>query len=568
MPHNISLITTIAAALGFGLIFGFIATRMKLPALVGYLAAGIVIGPATPGFVADTALAGQLAEIGVMLMMFGVGLHFSLDDLWDVRRIALPGAILQIGVATAMGMGLAHFWGWSLGGGLVFGLALSVASTVVLLRALEERGILDSLNGRIAVGWLVVEDLVTVLVLVLLPPLAGSLGGNVDPAHADASLWRTLAITFGQVAGFIVFMLVVGRKLFPWILWQVARTGSRELFTLCVIAAAVGIAYGSTQLFGVSFALGAFFAGMVLRESELSHRAAQESLPLRDAFAVLFFVSVGMLFEPKILIEQPLHVLVVCAIIIFGKSIAAFLLVVALRYPFKTALIVSASLAQIGEFSFVLAALGISLGLMPHEGQSLILAGAILSIALNPLLFSATKPLLRWIGSGELARKFELQADPLAELPPTVDQSKLSGQVVLVGYGRVGRSIAETLTARGIHFVVAEQNRDLVDQLRKQGIPAVAGNAGEPSVLIQAHITHATMLVIATPDTFHVRAMIDTARALNPDILSVVRSHSEEEAGLLRRELAGKVFVGERELANGMARHVIEAFEKGKGGAH
>ena len=567
MPHNISLITTIAAALGFGLVFGFIATRMKLPALVGYLAAGIVIGPATPGFVADTALAGQLAEIGVMLMMFGVGLHFSLDDLWDVRRIALPGAILQIAVATAMGMGLAHWWGWSLGGGLVFGLALSVASTVVLLRALEERGILDSLNGRIAVGWLVVEDLVTVLVLVLLPPLAGSLGGNVDPAHAGASLWRTLAITFGQVAGFIVFMLVVGRKLFPWILWQVARTGSRELFTLCVIAAAVGIAYGSTQLFGVSFALGAFFAGMVLRESELSHRAAQESLPLRDAFAVLFFVSVGMLFEPKILIEQPLHVLIVCAIIIFGKSLAAFLLVVALRYPFKTALIVSASLAQIGEFSFILAALGISLGLMPHEGQSLILAGAILSIALNPLLFSATKPLLRWIGSSELARKLERQADPLAELPPTVDQSKLSGQVVLVGYGRVGRRIAETLTARGIHFVVAEQNRDLVDQLRKQGIPAVAGNAGEPSVLIQAHITHATMLVIATPDTFHVRAMIETARALNPGILSVLRSHNEEEAELLRQERAGEVFIGEHELANGMARHVIEAFEKGKDGA-
>ncbi len=569
MPHDISLITTIAAALGFGLIFGFIATRLKLPALVGYLAAGIVIGPATPGFAADTELAGQLAEIGVMLMMFGVGLHFSLDDLWDVRRIALPGAILQIAVATAMGMGLAHVWGWSIGGGLVFGLALSVASTVVLLRALEERGILDSLNGRIAVGWLVVEDLVTVLVLVLLPPLAGSLGGTVDPANAGASLWYTLAVTFGQVAGFIVFMLVVGRRLFPWILWQVARTGSRELFTLCVVAAAVGIAYGSTKLFGVSFALGAFFAGMVLRESELSHRAAEESLPLRDAFAVLFFVSVGMLFEPAILVEQPLRVLLVCAIIIFGKSIAAFLLVVTLRYPFKTALIVSASLAQIGEFSFILAALGISLGLMPHEGQSLILAGAILSIALNPLLFRLTQSLQCWIGSSELARKFERPADPLAELPMSVDQAKLSGQVVLVGYGRVGRRIAATLAARGIHFVVAEQNRDLVDQLRKQGIPAVAGNAGEPAVLIQAHITHATMLVIATPDTFHVRAMIETARALNPQIQTVVRTDSEEEAELLRNERAGEIFIGEHELANGMARHVVAAFEKQKdSGAH
>ena len=566
MPHDISLITTIAAALGFGLIFGFLAARLKLPALVGYLAAGIIIGPATPGFVADAEIAGQLAEIGVMLMMFGVGLHFSIEDLWDVRKIALPGAILQIGVATAMGMGLAHWWGWTLGGGLIFGLALSVASTVVLLRALEERGILDSLNGRIAVGWLVVEDLVTVLVLVLLPAFAGALGGKVAPGAEAVSLWQTLAVTLGQVAGFIIFMLVVGRKLFPWILWQVARTGSRELFTLCVIAAAVGIAYASTKLFGVSFALGAFFAGMVLRESELSHRAAEESLPLRDAFAVLFFVSVGMLFEPNILIDKPLQVLAVCAIIIFGKSIAAFLLVMALRYPPKTAIIVSASLAQIGEFSFILAALGLSLGLMPQEGQSLILAGAILSIALNPLVFSMAKPLLRVIGNSDFARKFERTTDPLAELPMTVPQEKLSGQIVLVGYGRVGRRIAAALMERGIHFVVAEENREIVDQLRKQGIPAVAGNAGEPAVLIQAHITHATMLVIATPDTFHVRAMIETARALNPAILTVVRTHSEEEAELLRAENAGKVFIGEHELANGMAEHVLQSFETAKKG--
>src|SRR5215217_2762804 len=310
MPHNISLITTIAAALGFGLVLGYIATRLRLPALVGYLAAGIMLGPATPGFVADAALAGQLAEIGVMLMMFGVGLHFSLDDLWAVRKVALPGAVLQIAVATVLGMALAHFWGWSIGGGLVFGLALSVASTVVLLRALEERGILDTFNGRIAVGWLVVEDLVTVMVLVLLPALAGSLGGVSTDAHGvavpagDVDLWGTLAVTLGKVGAFIALMLVVGRKLFPWILWQVARTGSRELFTLCVIAAAVGIAYGSTHFFGVSFALGAFFAGMVLRESELAHRAAQESLPLRDAFAVLFFVSVGMLFDPTIILTN------------------------------------------------------------------------------------------------------------------------------------------------------------------------------------------------------------------------------------------------------------------------
>ncbi|MES2161302.1 MAG: YbaL family putative K(+) efflux transporter [Pseudomonadota bacterium] len=569
MPHNISLITTIAAALGFGLLFGYIATRLKLPALVGYLAAGIIIGPATPGFVADTALAGQLAEIGVMLMMFGVGLHFSLDDLWAVRRVALPGAVLQIAVATALGMALAHFWGWSMGGGLVFGLALSVASTVVLLRALEERGILDSFNGRIAVGWLVVEDLVTVLVLVLLPALAGSLGGTHSESHGvtamgEANLWTTLAITLGQVGAFIALMLVVGRKLFPWILWQVARTGSRELFTLCVIAAAVGIAYASTHYFGVSFALGAFFAGMVLRESELAHRAAEESLPLRDAFAVLFFVSVGMLFEPSILVEQPLKLLAVVTIIVVGKSVAAFLLVLLLRYPVKTALMVSASLAQIGEFSFILAALGLSLGLMPAEGQSLILAGAIISIALNPVVFRITKPLERWLGKNvALAAKFERPADPLAELPTSVPQEHLSGQVVLVGYGRVGRRIAAVLSERGIPFVVAEQNRELVDQLRKEGAHAVAGNAGEPAVLIQAHIARAAMLVIATPDTFHVRTMIETARALNPNIKTVVRTHSDEEAELLRGERAGEVFIGEQELAKGMTEFVLATMRKG-----
>jgi CPA2 family monovalent cation:H+ antiporter-2 len=563
MPHDVSLITTIAAALGFGLVFGFIATRLKLPALVGYLAAGILIGPATPGFVADSALAGQLAEIGVMLMMFGVGLHFSLDDLWEVRKVALPGAILQIAAATGMGMALAHFWGWSLGGGLVFGLALSVASTVVLLRALEERGTLDSFNGRIAVGWLVVEDLVTVLVLVLLPALAGALGGNAGDAAghgngaAEGGVLMALAVTLGQVALFVGFMLLVGRKLFPWILWQVARTNSRELFTLCVIAAAVGIAYAATVLFGISFALGAFFAGMVLRESELSHRAAQESLPLRDAFAVLFFVSVGMLFEPMILVEQPLRVLAVVAIILFGKSIAAFALVVLLRYPASTALMVSASLAQIGEFSFILAALGISLGLLPHEGQSLILAGAILSIALNPLMFLLAGPLERMLGKNRtLAAQYARTADPLAELPMTTAQSRLEGQVVLVGYGRVGRNIAESLAAQGIHYVVAEQNRELVDQLRQQGIAAVAGNAGEPAVLIQAHIHKARMLVVATPDTFHVRAMIETARALNPDIRIAVRTHSEEEAALLRSERAGAIFIGEQELAKSMTAHI------------
>ncbi len=561
MPHDIPLITTIVAALGFGLVFGLIAVRLKLPALVGYLVAGIIIGPATPGFVADMELASQLAEIGVMLLMFGVGLHFSLNDLLEVRRIALPGAILQIAAATLLGIGAATLWGWSLGAGLVFGLALSVASTVVLLRTLEDRGALESFNGRIAVGWLVVEDLVTVLVLVLLPALSGALGGKA--VQAGANLWTTLAVTLGQVAAFVVFMLVVGRKVFPWLLWRVARTGSRELFTLCVIAAAVGVAYGSSRLFGVSFALGAFFAGMILRESELSHRAAEETLPLRDAFSVLFFVSVGMLFDPGIVLESPWKLLAVVAIIIFGKSLAAFIVVLMLRYPLNTALTVSASLAQIGEFSFILAALGVSLGLLPVEGQSLILAGAIISIALNPLVFAVIKPVQSWVRSNpEWGRRLERTSDPLAELPTTVEEEKLTGQVILVGYGRVGRHIAEMLSARGVHFVVAEQNREIVDQLRKRGIPAVAGNAADPAVLIQAHIARARFLVIATPDTFHVRKMIETARALNPSIESIVRSHNEKEAELLRNERAGKVLLGEEELASGMTRHVIQVLEE------
>jgi len=406
MDHGIPLITTLAAGFGIALILGFLAERLRIPALVGYLLTGIVIGPWTPGFVADAHLASQLSEIGVMLLMFGVGLHFSLDDLLAVKRIAVPGAVVQMGLATLLGMGVAWSWGWDWGTGLVFGLSLSCASTVVLLKALESRGVLDSMNGRIAVGWLVVEDLATVLVLVLLPPLAGLLGAADGTAAAAAQpLWVTISQTLLQVAAFLALMLVVGRRVLPWVLWQVSRTGSRELFTLAVIAAAIGIAYGAAQLFSVSFALGAFFAGMVMRESEFSHRAAQESLPLRDAFSVLFFVSVGMLFDPTVVIQQPGRVLGVLAIIVVGKSIAALALVLALRYPLSTALTVSASLAQIGEFSFILAGLGLSLGLLPAEGMSLVLAGALISIALNPLLFAAVEPLRRWVlERSELAR--------------------------------------------------------------------------------------------------------------------------------------------------------------------
>jgi CPA2 family monovalent cation:H+ antiporter-2 len=559
MEHNIPLITTLAAGFSVALVLGFLAERIKVPALVGYLLAGILIGPGTPGFVADVHLAAQLSEIGVMLLMFGVGLHFSLNDLLAVKRLAVPGAVVQMSLATVLGMAVAWWWGWSWGAGLIFGLSLSCASTVVLLKALEARGVLDSMNGRIAVGWLVVEDLATVLVLVLLPPLAGVLGGSVAEVANPQPLWLTIAKTLLQVAAFIAIMLVAGRRVLPWLLWQISRTGSRELFTLAVIVAAIGIAYGAAQLFSVSFALGAFFAGMVMRESEFSHRAATESLPLRDAFSVLFFVSVGMLFEPAILLEQPVHVLGVVAIIMFGKSLAAFGLVLALRYPLNTALTVSASLAQIGEFSFILAGLGLSLGLLPAEGMSLVLAGALISIALNPLLFAAVEPLRRWIlQRSALARQLEQRTDPYAELPTSTERKYLQGQVVLVGYGRVGKRIAEALEASGIPYVVVEQNRELVEDLRQQGKVAVSGNAADPVVLVQAHVAEAAMLVVATPDLFNLRQMAETARTLNSSIEIVLRTHSEDESVLLCKDGIGKVFFGEEELAKGMTSHVLE----------
>jgi len=563
MHQAVPLITTLAAGFGLALLLGFVAVRLGLPALVGYLMAGVAIGPGTPGFVADIEIAAQLAEVGVMLLMFGVGLHFSLGDLMAVRRIALPGAVVQMAVATALGTAVAMAWGWSLAAGLVFGLALSVASTVVLLKALESQGLVESVNGRIAIGWLVVEDLAMVIVLVLLPPVASLLGpgggGSLGP-----QIWSTLGQTLLMVAVFIALMLVAGRRLFPWLLWQVARTGSRELFTLCVVAAAVSIAWGSAELFGVSFALGAFFAGMVLRESQFSHRAAEETLPLRDAFAVLFFVSVGMLFDPHVIVDEPLKVLAVVAIIVFGKSLAAALIVLLFRYPLNTALSVSASLAQIGEFSFILAALGLSLGVLPPEGQSLIVAGALISIALNPLLFASIQPALRWIRErSALARSLDRSDDPLAELPMSTDARYLKNQVVIVGYGRVGRGIAAALKQQGVPFVVADEDREIVERLRQSGQAAVLGDAADPATLIQAHVAQARMMVIATPQTLGVRQMVETARTLNPTIEVLIRSHNVEEAALLEGENLGKVFVGERELALSMTRHMLTLLTAG-----
>ncbi|GJD47331.1 Putative cation/proton antiporter YbaL [Methylobacterium crusticola] len=571
MPHASELIAIIALGLVFAFIGGMLAQRLKLPPLVGYLVAGIAVGPYTPGFVGNADLAGQLAEIGVILLMFGVGLHFSIGDLMAVRAIALPGAVVQIGAATLMGLGLSLAWGWGLGAGLVFGLALSVASTVVLLRALEERGLLDSDKGRIAVGWLIVEDLAMVLTLVLLPALAGPLGGEgaaqgAGHGAAGDNLWLTLGLTLAKVAAFAGLMLAGGRRVVPWLLDQAARTGSRELFTLAVLALALGIAFGSAELFGVSFALGAFFAGMVLAESDLSHQAAADSLPLQDAFAVLFFVSVGMLFDPGILLRAPLSVLAVLGIILVGKSIAAVAIVLAFRHPLGTALTIAASLAQIGEFSFILAGLGIGLKLLPPEGRDLILAGSLLSITLNPLFFAGIDRLARALAARPgLAARFERSG--AAGLPVGPDAAGRRGHAVVVGYGRVGSSIGRALEAWDLPFVVVERDRRRVEELRAAGIAAVFGDAGASGILAAADVASARLLVVASPDAHQARRLIAIAREANPGIDTLVRTHSDAERRHLEEERVGLVLMAERELGFGMALYALRSLGLSEGEA-
>jgi CPA2 family monovalent cation:H+ antiporter-2 len=555
MPHETGLIATIVMGLVMAFAGGFLASKVRLPPLVGYLLAGVAIGPCTPGFVGDQELANQLAEIGVILLMFGVGLHFSIGDLMAVRKIAVPGALGQIAVATALGTGIALGWGWSLGAGLVFGLALSVASTVVLLRALEERGALDSGAGRIAVGWLIVEDLAMVLALVVLPALAGVLGGNAAglAGHAGGgSLWLTLGLTLAKVALFLVLVLVVGQRVVPWLLAQAARTGSRELFTLSVLAVALGIAYGSAELFGVSFALGAFFAGVILAETDFSHRAAADSLPLQDAFAVLFFVSVGMLFDPSIIIREPLATLTVLGVILLAKTLAAFAIVRAFGHPMPTALLVSASLAQIGEFSFILAGLGVQLNLLPTEGRDLILAGAILSIMANPAVFAA----MSWIG-GRLA-------GPDTEAPTTGSETvaegatiPAAGHAIVVGWGRVGRIVVEGLQSMEVPTVVIEQDRQRANELRAAGIPVVQGEASGQGVLEHAHAATAKVLVLAAPESYHTQGIIELARGMNPDIEIAVRANSESEVATLAKQGVGLAIMGEREVAFGLMDYAL-----------
>ena len=549
MPHHTDLIAALAVGLTMALAVGLLATRLRLPPLVGYLLAGMAVGPFTPGFVANPEIATQLAEIGVILLMFGVGLHFSFGDLLAVRRLAVPGALVQIAVATALGVGITQLWGWSLGQGLVFGLALSVASTVVLLRALEERGTLDTHTGRVAVGWLVVEDLVMVLALVLLPAVAPLLTGEGGASPDTAALLTTLGVTIGKVLVFLALMLVVGRRFIPWMLARVARLGSRELFTLTVLGTALGIAYGAGVLFDVSFALGAFLAGVVVNESRFAHHAAEDALPFQDAFAVLFFVSVGMLFNPSILLSAPLLVIATALIIIVGKTLAAFVIVRMLRSPVSTALTVAFSLAQIGEFSFILATLGRDLNLLTEQGQNLILAGAIISITLNPFLLRLTEPLGRWLERGAAP------ANPSPETAPVT----LTGHAVIVGYGRVGRLVGQALLARQLPFVVVEQDDTVTSTLREEGLNVIYGDAARTQVLAQAGLAHAGTVVIATPDAVQAQLITEHVRRVNPSVHLIARTHDEHTRRALWDLGATEVLYSEHELGQALGEHAVSA---------
>lgn len=558
MPHYTPLIATIVIGLVLAFVFGVLAHRLRISPLVGYLLAGVAVGPWTPGFVANQNFANELAEIGIILLMFGVGLHFSLKELLSVRAIAVPGALAQIVVATLLGMALGWSIGWPIMESLVFGLALSVASTVVLLRALQERRIIDTDRGRIAVGWLIVEDLAMVLALVLLPALATILTGGKSAGAGIAGtsglgLAGILALTVGKVAAFVAFMLIVGRRVIPWILHYVAYTGSRELFRLAVLAIALGVAFGAAMLFGVSFALGAFFAGMVLSESELSHRAAEETLPLRDAFAVLFFVSVGMLFNPRIVVEEPLLLLATLAIILVGKSIVAFLIVRAFRYPASTALTIAASLAQIGEFSFILAALGVEFGILSATGRDLILAGAIISILLNPLMFNLGARLLRSTKEAKRSGATALPAQPEADgngegLTPT----RLTGHAIIVGYGRVGRIVADGLRRAMLPYLVIENDEQRAADARTAGAEVIIGNAVTTPILEAANVAGARDLISAVPDAFEAGQIVAQARALNERLQIIARGLSDAEAAHLVEHGADLAIIGEREIALGM----------------
>jgi CPA2 family monovalent cation:H+ antiporter-2 len=567
MPHA-PLIATLVAGLGLAFILGTVANRLRLSPLVGYLVAGVLIGPFTPGFVADQALARQLAELGVILLMFGIGLHFSLNDLLSVRKIALPGAVGQMALVTMLGLIVTQAIGWPIGAGVVFGLALSVASTVVVLRALQEKRQLETDGGRIAVGWLVVEDLAMILALVLLPAFAGVLGGNANQANTDGSglftffephtIWGALGLTLAKLAAFFAIMVVVGRRVIPPILHYVVYTGSRELFRLAVLAIALGVAFGAAELFGVSFALGAFFAGMILAESQLSQSAAQETLPLRDAFAVLFFVSVGMLFNPMILAEQPLLVGATFLIIVIGNATAASAIALMFGYPSYVALTLGLSLAQIGEFSFILAGLGVELELLPAAGRDLVLAGAILSILINPLLFAGLDRLTPRLKARE--RTIAAHDEGGAETPELAATS-LTDHAVLVGHGRVGSLVAETLQKARQPYLVIEERQAIVDQLRASGVDVISGNAAQPGLLEAANIASARWLISAIPNPFESGNLIEHAHAVNPKLEIIARAHSDAEVDYLKKFGANLIIMGEREIARGISEHILSRID-------
>lgn len=553
IAQELPLISTVAVGFSAAFIFGLIAAKLRLSPIVGYLVAGIIIGPFTPGYVGDLHIAEQLSELGILLLMFGVGLHFSVRDLLSVWRIAVPGAIVQIAAATLLGWAVSACWGWTLQSGLMLGLALSVASTVVLLRALEEHHMLQTNNGNIAIGWLIVEDIVMVLALVMIPAIAA-----LDGEGGKVAMLHDIGIAFGKVVLFVAVMLIVGKRALPWLLMTVARLRSRELFTLCVFAVAMGVAFAAAVLFGISFALGAFFAGMMIRESDLSHEAAEKALPLQDAFAVLFFVAVGMLFDPQVLVDSPGRVLAVVAIIMIGKAIASILIVLLFRYPLKTALVVSAGLAQIGEFSFILASLGVASGLLPEEGRDLILAGALISISLNPACFHANRVIYDW-----MARKFPdsrwviFGDDDLAHLRQE-ERESLKDLVILVGHGRVGKHISENITSARIELVVIEANRERVEAMREHGLHAIAGDATQEETLVDAAIDKAVAIIVAVPNPYEARRIVEAARLIKPTIKVLVRAHNDEEMAYFAQQKVDLSVMGPREVGRRMVEFVSE----------
>jgi CPA2 family monovalent cation:H+ antiporter-2 len=561
MIQHTPLIATLTVGLVVAFVMGAAANRLRISPLVGYLLAGIAVGPFTPGFVVDQELASQLAEVGVVLLMFGVGLHFSFKDLLSVKAIAIPGALVQIVIATLLGMGLSRLQGWPLGASFVFGLALSVASTVVLVRALQKHRLMETERGHIALGWLVVQDLAMVLALVLMPAIGSFLnvseqiGTNAAVSFSARELAPVVAAQVGKVAAFVALMLIVGRRVIPWILHYVAQTGSRELFRLAVLAIALGVAFGAAEFFGVSFALGAFFAGTILHESPLSQRAAEESLPLRDAFAVLFFVSVGMLFDPGILLRHPGLVAGALVIILICNPLVAFLITLAYRRPLWTALTLAVSLAQIGEFSFILAGLGLALGLLPKEGRDLILAAAILSIFANPALFAALE---RFRPKTKPRPAPKAEEEPAAE-PEELPVTKLTDHAIVVGFGRVGSAVGEGLKGNGQPFVVIDDRQEIAGELRARGIEVIIGNAAEERVLEAANLASARWLFVAIPDGFEAGTVVEQARKTNPTIEIVARAHYDAEVEHLYRHGANLAIMGEREIARGMLDHALGA---------